>query len=277
VRRVARGAPWVSDSKRRYARNVEVTIVPCRKDNYAYFLRPEGGDTVALVDASEAGPILKALGERGLNLGAILSTHHHRDHVEGNEELVAHFPGIPVYGSAHDRGRIPEQTHFVSQGDVIDVVGLHLSCLLVPGHTLGAVAYVGHGAVFTGDTLFAGGCGRLFEGTPRMMYDALNVTLAALPDETLVYCGHEYTAKNLEFAAAVEPGNRAVAERAERVRRKREHGEPSIPSTMAEERATNPYLRVTSGEIRARYRDRIGNTADPAAVLGALRAEKDAF
>jgi hydroxyacylglutathione hydrolase len=256
---------------------MEVTIVPCLKDNYAYFLRPEGSDTVALVDASEAEPVLKALEAHGLRLGAILSTHHHHDHVGGNEELVARFPGIPVYGSAHDRGRIPKQTHFVAHGDGIEVVGLRLSCLLVPAHTLGAVSYAGHGAVFTGDTLFAGGCGRLFEGTPAMMHQSLNETLGALPDETLVYCGHEYTAKNLEFAAAVEPGNRAVAAKAERVRATRARGEPTVPSTLADERATNPFMRVTSGEILARYRERLGVAPAAADVLGALRAEKDAF
>lgn len=256
---------------------MEVTVVPCLKDNYAYFLRPEGSDTVALVDASEAGPVLEALDAHGFKLGAILSTHHHHDHVGGNEQLVARFPGISVYGSAHDRGRIPEQTHFVAHGDSIDVVGLHLDCLLVPAHTLGAVSYAGHGAVFTGDTLFAGGCGRLFEGTPAMMHESLNVTLGALPDSTLVYCGHEYTAKNLEFAAVVEPGNRAVTKKAEAVRAKRARGEPTVPSTLAEERATNPFMRVTSGEILVRYRQRLGDTPDAAQVLGALRAEKDTF
>lgn len=270
-------AARVSAGERRYARRVEVTVVPCLKDNYAYFLRADGSNTVALVDASEAGPVLKALEEHGLALGAILSTHHHHDHVGGNEELVARFPGIPVYGSAHDRGRIPKQTHFVGDGEDLDVLGLRLACLLVPAHTLGAVAYVGHGAVFTGDTLFAGGCGRLFEGTPQMMHESLNVTLGALPDATLVYCGHEYTAKNLEFAAAVEPGNRAVVEKAERVRAMRARGEPTVPSTLADERATNPFMRVTSGEIRSRYRARLGDSADAVAVLGALRAEKDAF
>lgn len=257
---------------------MEVTIVPCLKDNYAYFLRPEGAGTVALVDACEAGPVLRALDAHGLKLGAILSTHHHHDHVGGNEELVSYFPGIPVFGSAHDRGRIPKQTEVVAHGQTIDVVGLRFDCLLVPGHTLGAVAYVGHGAVFTGDTLFAGGCGRLFEGTPKMMHESLNVTLGALPAETLVYCGHEYTAKNLEFAAAVEPGNGDVVRKAARVRELRARAEPTVPSTLAEERATNPFLRVTSSEIRARYRARLGDAAeDPVAVLGALRAEKDAF
>jgi hydroxyacylglutathione hydrolase len=256
---------------------VEVIVVPCLKDNYAYFLRAEESSTVAVVDACEASPVFEALEEHGVKLGAILSTHHHRDHVGGNEELVARFPGIPVYGSERDRGRIPKQTHFVSHGDELELLGLRLRCLLVPGHTLGAVCYVGHGAAFTGDTLFAGGCGRLFEGTAEMLHESINVTLGSLPDTTLVYCGHEYTAKNLEFAATVEPGNAAVVEKASRVRVVRARGEPTVPSTLAEERATNPFMRVTSEEIRARYRDRLGLAPGGAAVFGALRAEKDAF
>jgi len=252
---------------------VDVTVVPCLADNYAYLLRAPGSDVVAVVDGSEAGPILRALDHLGLKLGAILSTHHHHDHVGGNEELLRRFPGIPVLGSAHDRGRIPGQTHGVAHGETVEVLGLDLRCLLVPGHTLGAVSYYGHGAVFTGDTLFAAGCGRLFEGTPELMHESLNGTLGALPDETRVYCGHEYTAKNLSFAAFVEPGNRAVREKAERVHALRARGEPTVPSTLAEERATNPFLRVASPEIRARY---AGGLA-PGAVLGALRAEKDAF
>jgi hydroxyacylglutathione hydrolase len=256
---------------------VEVIVVPCLKDNYAYFLRAEKSSTVALVDACEASAVVDALEEYGVKLGAILSTHHHRDHVGGNEELVARFPGIPVYGSERDRGRIPKQTHFVSDGEELDLLGLRFTCLLVPGHTLGAVCYVGHGAAFTGDTLFVGGCGRLFEGTPKMLHESLNVTLGSLPDATLVYCGHEYTAKNLEFAATVEPGNHAIVDKAERVRAMRARGEPTVPSTLSEEHATNPFMRVTSDEIRSRYRDRLGETPDGAAVLGALRAEKDAF
>ena len=125
--------------------------------------------------------------------------------------------------------------------------------------------------------MFAGGCGRLFEGSAAMLHESINVTLGSLPDTTLVYCGHEYTAKNLEFAATVEPGNRAVVEKAERVRAMRARGEPTVPSALSEERATNPFMRVTSDEIRARYRDRLGPVPDGAAVFGALRAEKDAF
>lgn len=239
---------------------MQVTIVPCLKDNYAYLVRPEGATTCAVVDACEAEPVERALGELGLSLGAILATHHHADHVGGNVELVRRFPGIDVFGSAHDRGRIPAQNRFVDDGETIEAVGLAFRCLAIPGHTLGALAYVGHGAVFTGDTLFAAGCGRLFEGTPAMMFESLVQKLGALPDETRVYFGHEYTANNLRFAAVVEPDNRHVAEKAERVAAQRARGEFTAPSTLAEERLTNPFLR--SGSVEK---------------LGELRALKDKF
>jgi hydroxyacylglutathione hydrolase len=239
---------------------VQVTIVPCLQDNYAYLLHEPGKTTAAVVDASEAEPVLAALEQLGLSLGAILATHHHPDHVGGNAELVRRFPGVAVYGSAHDKGRIPAQTAFLSDGEGIDVLGTRFRCLLVPGHTLGAVAYYGEGSVFTGDTLFAAGCGRLFEGTAAMMYESLNRRLGELPDETRVYCGHEYTANNLRFAAHIEPENVAVKERAQKVAELRARGAPSIPSTLAEERATNPFLRCGSAER-----------------LAAIRAAKDAF
>lgn len=239
---------------------MQVSIIPCLKDNYAYIVRAEGAMVCAVVDACEAGPVERALDELGLPLGAILSTHHHADHVGGNETLVRRFPGIPVFGSTHDRGRIPAQNQFVDDGDPIDVVGLTFRCLLIPGHTLGAVAYAGHGAVFTGDTMFAAGCGRLFEGTPAMMYESLHHKLGALPDETLVYFGHEYTANNLRFAAVIEPDNPHVTEKAERVAAARARGDYTAPSTIGEERLTNPFMRSGSAER-----------------LGELRALKDQF
>jgi hydroxyacylglutathione hydrolase len=256
---------------------VEVAIIPCFKDNYAYLLTTPGSKTAVVVDASEEEPVLAALETRGLTLGAILSTHHHPDHVDGNQGLVARFPGISVYGSAHDRGRIPEQTHFVNDEDLVQVHGLTFRCLLVPGHTLGAVAYYGHGAVFTGDTLFAGGCGRLFEGTPAMMHESLNVKLASLPGDTRVYVGHEYTASNLRFAAHVEPGNTAIVEKATRVARLREQGQPTVPSTLTEERATNPFMRVTTPAVIAHVEARLAGNKSPEAVLAAIRLEKDSF
>lgn len=258
---------------------MEVEIVPCLKDNYAYLLRAPGSDRVVIVDACETAPIQAALDTLDVPLGAILSTHHHPDHVYGNEDLAARYPGIEIFGSAHDRGRIPGQTRFVSDEEVIEVCGLTFRCLLVPGHTLGAVAYHGHGAVFTGDTLFAAGCGRLFEGTPEMMHDSLNVKLASLPGETRVYFGHEYTASNLRFAAHVEPGNGAVTAKAQVVAALRAYGKPTAPSTLAEERATNPFMRVDSPEIRRSVATSIpvGEGTTAAEVLGAVRAAKDVF
>ena len=233
---------------------MQVTIVPCLKDNYAYVVRAPGAGTCAVVDACEAEPIERALDELGLRPSAILATHHHHDHVGGNEALARRFPGLEVFGSTHDRGRIPAQSQFVNDGETIETAGLRFRCLSIPGHTLGAVAYVGHGAVFTGDTLFAGGCGRLFEGTPAMMYESLVQKLGTLPDETLVYFGHEYTANNLRFAAVVEPSNEHVREKSERVAEKRSRGEFTAPSTIAEERLTNPFLRSGSVERLAELR-----------------------
>ncbi len=257
---------------------MDIAIIPCLKDNYAYLLTLPDSRTAVVVDACEAIPVLAALEARKLTLGAILSTHHHPDHVGGNAALAERFPGIAVYGSAHDEGRIPQQTQFLNDGDTLTVHGFSFRCLLVPGHTLGAIAYFGHGAVFTGDTLFGAGCGRLFEGTAAMMHHSLNVTLASLPPETRVYFGHEYTASNLRFAAHVEPGNTAVAERAKRVAALRERGEPTVPSTLADERSTNPFMRCDSAEIIVHATPRLGaEPKTPEAVLGAIRAEKDAF
>src|SRR3954471_17899813 len=213
---------------------MQVTIVPCLSDNYAYVLLAPGSKRAVVVDPSEAEPIERALDRLGVTLGAILATHHHGDHVGGNAALAQRFPGTKVFGHASDRGRIPEQTEFLEHGQELTVEGLEFRALHIPGHTLGALAYAGEGAVFTGDTLFAAGCGRLFEGTPAQMYESLNVTLAALPDSTLVYCGHEYTASNLRFAAHLEPANIAITEKAKRVAEQRAQGVPTVPSTLAE-------------------------------------------
>ena len=256
---------------------MQVTIVPCLSDNFAYVLLAPGSQRAVVVDPSEAAPIERALEELGVTLGAILATHHHADHVGGNGALVQRFPGTKVFGYTSDRGRIPAQTDFVENGAQIQVEGLSFRALHIPGHTLGAVAYVGEGAAFTGDTLFAAGCGRLFEGTPAQMYESLNVTLAALPDSTLVYCGHEYTASNLRFAAHLEPDNLAIAEKAARVAEQRARGEATVPSTIAEEKATNPFMRCDSPAIIERVSSSLAGDRSPAAILGAVRAAKDRF
>jgi hydroxyacylglutathione hydrolase len=264
---------------------MKVTPVPCLRDNYAYLVHDDGSDVAAVVDPSEAEPVLRALAEHKLKLAAILNTHHHADHVGGNEELAsraAKAPGVasvPIYGHASDRGRIPGQTQFLEHGQELEIVGLRARILHIPGHTRGAVAYVfgDDDAVFTGDTLFASGCGRLFEGTPAQMYESLNVKLGELPDDTRVYCGHEYTANNLKFAASVEPGNDDVRAKAARVADMRERGEPTVPSTMADERRTNPFMRCASPEIIESVSGRLAGDTSPVAVLGAVRAAKDAF
>src|SRR3954453_2338168 len=183
---------------------LHITIVPCLEDNYAYLL-DDGSGELAVVDPSEAKPVLDALdalreatGRKGA-LGAILSTHHHHDHVGGNLELAQRFPGLRVLGFKTDRGRIPGQTEFLEDGETFTWGETAVRALHIPGHTLGAVGYVMKGAVFTGDTLFAAGCGRLFEGTPAMMHHSLCEVLAPLGAEMRVYCGHEYTIANLQF------------------------------------------------------------------------------
>jgi hydroxyacylglutathione hydrolase len=250
---------------------MRVVPVPCLSDNYAYLVTSDGRDAF-VVDPSEADPVLAALEREGLRLVAIVNTHHHYDHVGGNERLRERLGPLPVYAHASDRGRVPAQTHEVVEGQRFGVAGVELDPLHVPGHTLGAVAYHGGGAVFTGDTLFVAGCGRLFEGTPEMMHGSLSGKLAKLPPATEVYCGHEYTLANLRFAATVEPDNPAIEEAAAEARGKRERGEPTVPSTIARELATNPFLRVAQPSLSARFGD-----GTPADVLGKVRAAKDAF
>lgn len=256
---------------------MRVEIVPCLSDNYAYILHQPGSKDAVVVDASEAEPVERALQALGLDLRAILSTHHHPDHVGGNEALLEKHPGIEIFGFKSDSGRIPGLSRALDDDQAFEAGGFEFRPLHIPGHTLGAVAYASEDAVFTGDTLFVAGCGRLFEGTAEQMYDSLNQRLARLPDATKVYCGHEYTAKNLEFAAHMEPGNAAIQEKAARVRALRAEGRPSVPSTIAEERATNPFMRCDSPEILRRVAQDLAGDRSPGAVLGAVRRAKDRY
>ncbi len=252
---------------------MRVVIVPCLADNYTYLIHQDGRREAVVVDPADAGPVLAALETHGLELVAILDTHHHWDHVGANEELCERFGGLPVYGHASDAGRIPMLNQKLAHGDRFEVAGLSFSALHVPGHTSGALAYVTGDAVFTGDTLFVAGCGRLFEGTPAQMYESLNGKLGALPDATRVYSGHEYTEANLRFALSVEPDNRDVRAKVDRVAGLRARGEPSVPSTIGEEKATNPFLRCESPAIR----QKVAGAATPVDVLARLRALKDDF
>ena len=247
---------------------MRVVSVPCLKDNFAYLvIAPDG--RCAVVDPGEAEPVEAALARENVQLSAIWATHHHHDHVGGVPELVARRPGLEVVIGANDAPRTPNVTRTLEDGDEVELGALRARCIHNPGHTLGAISYVIEGCVFTGDTLFGGGCGRVFEGDPAMMHASL-MRLAALPPETRVYFGHEYTAANLRFAAAVEPGNARVAERA------RSLPAPSTPSTIADERATNPFLRSAEPEVIAAARGR-GAVGDPVSVFAQVRAWKDGF
>ena len=258
----------------------EIIPLPAFSDNYVWAIR--AGDRVAVVDPVDDEPVAAYLERERASLTAILVTHRHPDHVGGIADLLRRWP-VPVIGPA--REAIPGRTLAVGDGDRVDVpgIGLELEVLDVPGHTAGHVAYVGRGAdwgppvLFCGDTLFAAGCGRLFEGTADQMWSSLSA-LAALPGETRVYCAHEYTLANLRFAAAVEPANPAIAGRLARERAKRDRGLPTVPSTIAEERSTNPFLRVGEAPVRAIAEAHAGRRLDrDAAVFGALRDWKNAF
>jgi hydroxyacylglutathione hydrolase len=254
-----------------------VVIVPVLMDNYAYLVIDEGTEEAGVVDPAEAEPILAAAARENVKLTAILNTHHHFDHTGGNRDLLERDPGLRVIGSRADGAKIPGITEPVESGDRVRIGGLEGEVLFVPCHTRGHIAYLFGRALFSGDTLFAAGCGRFFEGSAAEMYHALTNVLGALPDETLVYCGHEYTETNLEFAKTLEPTNRAVRDKLERV--KALGPRPSVPTTLGEERTYNPFLRTRSPELIAHVAARVPDVdgADPVRVLAAVRALKDEF
>lgn len=253
---------------------LEIVPLPAFQDNYIWTLR--SGRHAAVVDPGEARPVREYLAREGLALAAILATHHHPDHVGGIVDLVG-TSKLSVYGP---RGEpIPALTHPVGQGDsaAIPEIGAAFSVLDIPGHTRAHVAYYGAGSLFCGDTLFACGCGRVFEGTAAQMHDSLQ-KLAALPDATRVYCGHEYTLANIRFARAVDPANPVLAAREERARRLREAGHPTLPSTLGEERATNPFLRCAEPAVVESANKYLGaRVADPVRVFAAIREWKNKF
>jgi hydroxyacylglutathione hydrolase len=253
---------------------ITIVALAAFKDNYIWTLR--AGRHAAVVDPGDARPVKDYLAREGLELAAILATHHHPDHVGGVAELAGNH-AIPVYGPKGEP--IPAMTHPVGEGDAVRIpaLGASFAVLEIPGHTRAHVAYYGAGALFCGDTLFACGCGRLFEGTAEQMYRSLQ-KLAALPDETKVYCGHEYTLANIQFARAVDPANAALQALESRARKLRESGKPSLPTTLGDERAANPFLRCAEPAVIESANKYLGTRiADPVRVFAAIRDWKNRF
>lgn len=251
---------------------LEIALIPCLTDNYAYLVHDAG--LCAIVDPSEPEPVRAALAARGLKLTHILNTHHHFDHTGGNIPLKEEF-GATIVGPQKDRDRIPGIDEAVSE-DAPWRFGTHtVRVLEIPAHTRGHIAFAfeDDGAVFTGDTLFAMGCGRLFEGTPKMMWTSLS-KLMRLKDDLRVYCGHEYTLSNSKFALTLEPGNAELQARMKEVEAIRAKQAPTIPSTIGLEKRTNPFLRPASPEIRKTLAMESASDVD---VFGEMRRRKDSF
>jgi hydroxyacylglutathione hydrolase len=258
------------------AEDLKITPVPAFNDNYLWLLAR--GQQAAVVDPGDAAPVLQALDDRKLTLAAILVTHHHADHAGGVVELKERH-GSTVFGPAGEK--IAGVDHRLVTGDHVDVLGTGFSVIDVPGHTAGHIAYYAPDAepplLFCGDTLFACGCGRLFEGTPQQMLASLD-SLAALPSATRVYCAHEYTLANIRFALAVEPGNAELQRRQTEAHELRQRGEPTLPSTMGLELATNPFLRCDEPAVRAAVARRSpGTKAARVATFAALREWKNGY
>lgn len=258
--------------------SMDIYRIPALNDNYIFLLHDPATQTAAVVDPAEARSVLRKLEELGATLIAIFNTHHHSDHVGGNRELFAHFPEAVVYASEADRGRIPKQQVYLKAGDRVEFGDRTAEVYFVPGHTSGHIVYYfppidgsEMGELFCGDTLFAGGCGRLFEGTPVQMVDSLG-QLRRLPDTTRVWCAHEYTQNNLRFALTVDEQNQALKQRFAAVKAARQQDEATVPSLLGVEKQTNPFLRWDSAEVMLST-----NTQDPIQSFTTLRRMKDKF
>lgn len=253
---------------------LEVYQFPCLQDNYGFLIHDSATGATAAIDTPEVAPINRALADKGWQLTHILNTHHHFDHAGGNDALKAQWQ-CQVVGAAIDAERIPGIDLEVKDGESLAFGSAQAEVLEVPGHTSGHIAYYFAEAqiAFVGDTLFALGCGRLFEGTPQQMNDSLN-KLMALPDDTVVYCAHEYTEANAAFAATVEPDNPALQQRIQDIQRLRKAGQPTVPTSIGLERATNPFVRADSSELQS-VLGMVG--ADAVDVFAETRRRKDHF
>jgi hydroxyacylglutathione hydrolase len=255
---------------------LQVTPVRAFTDNYIWLIHsPRDTRNVVAVDPGDAAPVQRILAADNLKLAAILLTHHHGDHVGGVADLLQAHP-VPTFGPATEA--LPGSPTRLREGDYVDLkdLGLRFDVLDVPGHTSGHIAYFGHGAVFCGDTLFSGGCGRLFEGTAEQMAASL-AKLASLPDDTAVYCAHEYTVSNLLFGLAVEPDNGESRAYLEKCRSRRAHDEATVPSNIRQERNVNPFLRCHQETVKQAAEARAGRRLNRTEVFAVIRQWKDGF
>lgn len=257
---------------------MQVIRLNALSDNYIFLLHEPRQNIAAVVDPAEAEPVLQQLQQLKAELVAIFNTHHHHDHVGGNKQLMQKYPQITVYGGAEDRGRIPGQQVFLQEGDRVTFGDRTSEVFFVPGHTRAHIAYYfpptsaeEPGELFCGDTLFAGGCGRLFEGTPYQMVDSLS-KLRNLPDNTRVWCAHEYTLKNLQFALTVDSSNQELQSRFAQVKTARSRDEATIPSNLGIEKRTNPFLRWNQPVLQSSVKSQ-----DPVQTFARLRGMKDRF
>jgi hydroxyacylglutathione hydrolase len=257
---------------------MQIYRLPALSDNYIFLLHDPQHNIAAVVDPAVAKPVLQKLKDLQARLVVILNTHHHSDHVGGNRDLLQVFPDAVVYGGAEDRGRIPGQMVFLQEGNRVSFGDRVAEVFFVPGHTRAHIAYYfpptggeGVGELFCGDTLFAGGCGRLFEGTPAQMVASLS-KIRALPDNTRIWCAHEYTLKNLQFALMVEPNNADLQTRFQTTQTMRQHSEATVPSLLGLEKQTNPFLRWDHADLK-----QATHTSDPIQSFARLRGMKDQF
>lgn len=251
---------------------LSISSIPALTDNYIWLIKNESNHCI-IVDPGSAEPVLERLKSHNVQLDAILITHHHWDHVDGIETLIQHFPDIAVYGPASSQ--IPHLTHPLQSGETVTLLDTKFTVYATPGHTLDHICYYADGHFFSGDTLFSAGCGRLFEGTPEQMHRSLSL-IATFPDETNIYCAHEYTLANLQFAKAVEPNNVTLDQVEKTIKIMRNRGECSLPSTVGIEKSINPFLRTHIATIKAAVSKRT-NTDSDVDTFAALRQWKDKF
>ncbi len=257
---------------------MKIYRLPALSDNYIFLLYDAETSTAGVVDPAESRPVLQKLTELGATLTAIFNTHHHGDHVGANRQLLQSFPATVIYGGAEDAGRIPGQQIYLKEGDTVNFAGRTGQVFFVPGHTRAHIAYYfppiadsTWGDLFCGDTLFAGGCGRLFEGTPQQMVTSLT-KLRSLPDTTHVWCAHEYTLKNLQFAITVDGQNEALRDRLATVKAARQRQEATVPAELGIEKQTNPFLRWDQAALQA-----TAKSVNPVQTFARIRGMKDQF